>query len=217
MGKVIDLIGQKFGRLTVIEYRGVRNTFARWLCQCDCGNRVEVVGISLRTGNTRSCGCLCRELSSKRLLKRSGGTLGESRSRLCGVWRTMLQRCDNQSHTHYHIYGGRGITVCNEWRDYANFKAWALANGYDESAPRGKCTLDRIDNNGNYEPSNCRWIDMREQCKNRRNPTQIFEYGGVRHTLSEWADIVGLKTKVIRERLRNGWEMEKALYTPVLK
>lgn len=218
MGKVIDLTGQKFGRLTVIEYRGIKNTFAQWLCKCDCGNSVEVIGRSLRTGNTRSCGCLCRELSTERLLKRnSNSVVVLGHTRLKTIWRAMLQRCDNPSYKSYNIYGGRGIKVCNEWREFANFMEWAITNGYNENAPRGECTIDRIDCDGNYEPSNCRWVSTREQNQNRRTPVQKFSYKGVTHTLPEWSNIVGMDVKVIRERLRMGWSMRRALYTPKLK
>ena len=144
-------------------------------------------------------------------------THGESHTRLYSVWRTMLQRCDSPSHIQYRLYGGRGITVCDEWRKFDHFKEWALSNGYDTNAARGECTIDRINNDGNYEPTNCRWVTMREQCKNKREPIQTFEYEGVSHTLSEWGDIVGLEVKVIRERLRNGWSMDLALFTPMRK
>jgi hypothetical protein len=172
-GQFTDISGQRFGMLTAISIDHLsvqRNGCARalWKCRCDCGNETVASISNLRNGHTRSCGCLVVESASKTHFKH--GDKGKDKvDRLYPVWRSMKQRCQLPSMTHYKDYGGRGITVCKEWQDYIQFKRWAIKNGYDENAPRGKCTIDRIDVNGNYEPSNCRWVDMKIQAHNKRN------------------------------------------------
>ena len=169
VGKLIDLTGQKYGRLTVIERAGptVHGGHAKWVCQCECGAVITAAGNHLRTGNTTSCGCVQAEHASRMGAARR--THGKSRTRLHKVWCGMVGRCYDPSKLYYKHYGGRGITVCDEWRhDFQAFYDWAMANGYDPDAPRGECTIDRIDVNGNYEPSNCRWTTMKVQTANRR-------------------------------------------------
>lgn len=160
MGKLIDLTGQRFGRLTVIERAGSDNFGeATWICKCDCGVKKEIRGKDLRSGHTRSCGCLCIEASITRETKHGGkGT------RLYNVWKTMKDRCHNQNSKNFEDYGGRGITVCDEWKhDFAAFRDWALANGYAEGL-----TIDRKDNDKGYSPENCRWATYSQQRKNQR-------------------------------------------------
>ncbi len=156
----IDLKGQRFGRWTVVEYAGKQ----QWLCVCDCGATRNVEGGSLRRGLSTSCGCKAQEITTERNMLH-----GLSRTRLYCVWKSMKSRCYQSSSTSYPNYGGRGICVCDEWlHDFKAFYEWAMANGYDPNAPRGECTIDRIDVNGNYEPSNCQWISNSEQAKNKR-------------------------------------------------
>lgn len=164
--KIKDITGQRFGRLTALSiskdvaYDGSRN----WLVKCDCGTILMVNGSRLRRGGVVSCGCYPKELHSKQLK-----THGKSKTRLFSVWQQMKSRCSNSKTKAYKDYGGRGIRVCDEWlHNFQAFYDWAIAHGYDENAPRGKCTLDRIDVNGNYEPSNCRFATVKEQQDNRR-------------------------------------------------
>ena len=134
-----------------------------WRCKCDCGNEVIVRSASLVTGVTKSCGCLYA-------VTRKGKTShASSYTRLYKIWDGIVQRCTNPNTQNYKSYGGRGIEMCDEWRnDFAAFKAWAMANGYNPDAPKWECTIDRIDVNGNYEPSNCRWVSMDVQRQNKR-------------------------------------------------
>lgn len=168
MSKALDITGHRYGRLVAVSYEGKDNQKqALWKCICDCGNEVITRGSSLRAGVTQSCGCLNIDKSTDRLVSHNK-THGEFGTRLYRVWAAMLNRCRNPKHNRYQHYGGRGIRVCDEWMKYENFKEWAMSAGYDPNAPRGACTIDRIDVDGNYEPSNCRWVDSSMQAKNKR-------------------------------------------------
>ncbi len=159
-GKIVDLTGNRYGFLTVAEYCGIVNHKAMWKCVCDCGNITIVKSNNLRTGTTTSCGCMRGH--------RPNQTLAKDHPRLYGVWAAMKRRCYNKSCARYKSYGGRGIKVCDEWQTFEPFFNWAMSNGYNEKAQYGDCTIDRIDVDGNYEPNNCRWVDMKTQASNKR-------------------------------------------------
>lgn len=215
MANFIDLTGQKFGRLLVLErvenYIQPNGTIkARWKCLCECGKHCVVCSRELRYGKTKSCGCFKLEI-----FKTSKMTHGKTYTRLYGVWKELKKRCYNPSDKYYKDYGGRGITVCQEWKN--NFQAfydWAMANGYDENAPKWLCTIERINTNGNYEPNNCKFATIKEQANNRRS-NHLLTYNEKTYTLTEWSEITGIKRKTIEYRLKSNWSIEKALYTPV--
>lgn len=165
MPPFVDLTGQRFGKLVVINRAGTRNREALWRCRCDCGNETLSRGGGLRGGKVRSCGCTRIEKVRKNPPRK---THGGRKDRLYKVWRGIHDRCTYPSHNRYKDYGGRGITMCDEWKEYENFRTWAVENGYDPEAPRGVCTIDRIDVDGNYCPENCRWVSMEVQAQNKR-------------------------------------------------
>lgn len=165
MYKHNDLKGQRFGRLSVIgEVGRTKDRHILWYCLCDCGNNVSISSRDLTSGHTKSCGCYQKEkISEVRFIH------GDRDARLYKVWQTMKRRCENPSCKSYKWYGAKGVVVCKEWHDYTVFKAWALSSGYDETAKVGDCTIDRINPYGNYEPSNCRWVSMKVQNRNKRS------------------------------------------------
>jgi len=164
MGSLIDLTGQRFGRLVVAERAANRGkNISYWWCICDCGTEKEIRGSNLRHGATRSCGCLLSERARETHIIH-----GKCHERIYNIWLGMRQRCSNKQNPAYYRYGGRGITVCNEWNDFQAFYQWAMANGYSDDL-----TIDRIDNMKNYYPQNCRWTTWGQQGINRRNNTKF--------------------------------------------
>ena len=190
--------GEKYNRLTVIRTLEGRKV----LCRCECGNETIVFEDNLKRGHTRSCGCLKAEIIAAGAHTKHGGR----HTRLYEIWRSMKQRCSNPNKINYERYGGRGISVCEEWKNsYQAFREWALSNGY-----RDDLSLDRIDNSGNYEPSNCRWETATAQSNNRRS-NHTLTVNGETHTIAEWARITGINQGNILARVRLGWSPEKAL------
>lgn len=216
---VQDLAGKTFGRLTVIKR--IENhispsgkMYSKWLCKCECGKYIEVLGRSLRGGHTQSCGCLQIDRTISSHTKHEGKSNGTTDS-LYAIWDSMKQRCNNRNHKYYKDYGGRGISVCEEWSsDFSSFRKWAIENGYNNISKKYQCTIDRIDVNGNYEPSNCRWVDMKTQQRNRRNNVMIM-YNGKNQCLQAWSDDTGLPFDTLWRRLKRGWDIDRALTTPL--
>ena len=203
MPKFEDLTGQRFGYLTVIKKAGKnKSDKILWLCKCDCGKLKIIQGASLKNGRTKSCGCL-RKKGARR-------THGFKYTRLYCIWQGIKKRCLNKNTSNYYIYGGRGIKICDEWKnDFKSFHDWAYANGYDESAKRGDCTIERIDVNGNYEPSNCRWATMKEQCRNTRS-NKLITYNNETRCLMDWSYILNINYDTLLNRFKKGWTIEKA-------
>lgn len=188
-----DLTGQRFGRLVVVQFSHVKSKQTYWLCKCDCGNTKVCRAGHLRYGATKSCGCLRIENTSI-----ANSTHGMSKTRLYGIWQNMLKRTEKASNHAYADYGGRGIRVCDAWHDFTVFMEWSLLNGYAENL-----TIDRIDVNGDYEPSNCRWITMYEQAGNKRNTIKITLDGQTK-TLVEWCKLKGCTYMKAYKRYRKG-------------
>ena len=194
MGRLIDLTGQKFGKLMVLKRTGTsKDGQAVWECECECGNRSYVDGKSLRTGNTKTCGC-SRSLPRPQRIKH-----GKCGTRLYRIWGNMLHRCYGTNDIEkYSYYGGRGIRVCDDWRDFSNFMNWANSAGYNDNL-----TIDRIDVNGNYCPENCQWATVKAQCANRRSNHFVKENGEL-HTVTDWAKKLGVSHSTIIKRLKKG-------------
>ena len=210
----VDLSGQRFGRLVVREIAETKNWNVYWKCQCDCGNTKNILAAKLRSGRTKSCGCLTRETTTER-----NTTHGLRHKRIYSIYCTMKARCYNPNNDEYHNYGGRGIIVCPEWlgkNGVENFAKWSYENGYDENAEYGQCTIDRIDVNGNYEPSNCRWATQKQQMRNTRY-TIFLTYKGETKSAAEWSEITGIKQSLLTERKRKGWSDEDCIERPVRK
>lgn len=174
-----------------------------WLCMCDCGNETVVSGGHLRGLKTKSCGCSRKE--TKNFTHKMTG------SRLYKVWHAMKSRCYYEKSEMFKHYGGRGIMVCDEWKNsFISFYDWSIKNGYDENAERGQCTIDRIDVNGNYEPNNCRWATIKQQANNTRR-NHLIKYNGKTQTVSQWANELGVEPDSIFNRLQKGFTEEEAL------
>lgn len=210
MSKKIDLTGRRFGRLVVLyECDERKNRQVVWHCRCDCGNEVDIRGSDLTSGRTTSCGCYQRERAAEANIVHGMNRQGE-RHPVYRTWSHMLQRCENPSRKCYKDYGGRGITVCSEWHDFIPFRDWALANGWGKGL-----TLDRIDNDGNYEPGNCRWTTRKEQARNRRS-NRLITFNSKTQTLVEWAEEVGVKLNTLHDRIDTyHWPIERALTEPI--
>ncbi len=187
-----DYTGMRFSDLLVKKRIPEKGKKTKNLCECSCGNKVIVTSSNLATGHTKSCGCIVKKhgLSHK--------------ERLYNIWIGMRQRCRDSNSPDYHKYGERGIVVCKEWNEsYLSFREWAMSHGYGDSL-----SIDRKDVNGNYEPDNCRWANMIEQNNNLRS-NRLIEYKGNIHTLAEWAKILDIPYKLIKQRFHRGWSFNR--------
>jgi hypothetical protein len=212
MRKVIDLAGKKFGRLIVIKRNGyLYGNRVAWLCKCECGKLHTVLGASLKSGNTRSCECLRNEIASKGIEERTR-IHGEGKNRTLeyNSWTSMRQRCLSLNHPGYKDYGGRGIHICERWGEYENF----LSDMGRRPTPQH--TLERVNNNKGYSPSNCKWATKKEQANNARSNT-LITYNGKTMTLAMWSDESGIPGGRIRKRISSGWTLKAALYKPLRK
>lgn len=200
-------IGTRFHRLVVVGEAQSRGGIRMSRCRCDCGNIVIVQNIHLRSGHTKSCGCYNREI----LRRPREGTFDWKHPLYC-KWQGMKYRCYNPRAIQFHNYGARGIRMCDEWRtSFASFKDWALKNGY-----RAGLSIDRIDVNGNYEPSNCRFADNKTQGRNRRY-NMLVTYNGIRATVADWAERTGVPYTTMIERYRKGWSPNDMIERPKRK
>ena len=207
----LDLVGQKFDRLEVMKFAGI-NKFNKtlWECNCICGNKTVVTGSHLMKGNTKSCGCLRKE-STSRSFTTHGNRMNGALPKIYRTWQGMKERCYNPSNARYKDYGGRGIKVCDRWLD----PNYGFENFYNDMGdPPEGMSLDRKDNNGDYEPENCRWATHREQMNNTRANRRLI-FNGEDLTVAQWAVRLSVSREAIMGRKDRGWSDEKIITTPV--
>lgn len=203
---MLDLIEQKFGRLIAIERAlNSKNGRVRWLCQCDCGNKIIVLSYNIKNGTTKSCGCLLKEGNNTK----HGYCKKGKRTKIYHIWDNIVQRCTNPNHISYPNYGGRGITICKEWLKFENF----LIDMREEWKPR--LTIERIKNKEGYCKENCRWATYIEQARNRRNNLYVI-HNKKRQLLIELCEEHNMSYKVVYDRIyRYDWSIKEALTTPI--
>lgn len=204
----LDLVGKRFGRLVVTDFV-YKDRYPYYHCVCDCGNVKDVMGYSLTSGNTKSCGCLKKgQYSTRRASRRYQGRYDKyGHSRIYSIWNAMNSRCYNPKMQAYPRYGGRGIEVCAEWRDsFQAFHDWAAVNGYGDDL-----TLDRIDSCGDYGPDNCRWVSLEVQNNNRRDNVYLT-CDGERMTIAQWARRTGASKAAMYKRYSRGWSDREIIY-----
>lgn len=203
-GRFDNIEGRRYGRLLVLERAEAQYGLTTWLCRCDCGNETVVTACNLKKGHTKSCGCYRRDLPTKH-----GEASGHRKTKEYVAWTHAKARCHNPKHPYYQWYGARGISMCPEWReDYSKFLA--------DMGPRPEgCSLDRVNNDGNYEPGNCRWVSMKEQSRNKRSNI-VITFEGQEMIASDWEKKFGVRKDYISKRLRNGMNM-KDIVIEILK
>jgi hypothetical protein len=196
MKTITDITGNTYGRLTVLSFDGYsdhKRPKPQWLCSCSCGNTISVVGAHLKNGNSSSCGCLRKEVSSEMATRH-----GMKFSRAYQIWQGIKRRVNNPNDDHYHRYGGRGITMCDEW--LTSFESFIS----DMGEPPEGMSIDRIDNDGHYEPDNCRWATSAQQSRNNSRNVWLSA-NGVTKCLTDWAKELGCSPYTIQKRIRRGW------------
>ena len=211
MSKFRDLTGQRFGRLVVLRRIPSDRHHTQWECICDCRKTVVLDRSNFFGKQNVSCGCLRSDICRLQLTVHglSRDEFGRH-TRLFNVWRGMKKRCLLKTDRQFHRYGGRGICICSEWMKFENFYAWAMANGY-----RSELSIERKDNNGNYEPNNCTWANDMAQARNRRN-NLVISFQGETKTLVEWGLSTGIPSSTISSRIKkHRWSVEDALTIPV--
>lgn len=199
-GKILDLTGQKYNRLTAIKMveRNSSNK-VQWLCKCDCGNLVKVTTCHLRSGHTKSCGCYNLESSITANI-----THGGTGTRLYNIWCDIKKRCLNEKYWCYNRYGGRGIKMCKDWKnDFTSFRDWSITHGYADDL-----TIDRINNDGNYEPDNCRWVTRAIQ-NNNTSKNHIITVNGVSKNIAQWSKYMGITRYRIDSAYKRGENLEE--------
>lgn len=196
--KLIDLTGKKFGKLTVIKKEKSKNNHTMWLCKCDCGKEKIVGGNELKSGNTKSCGCY----NLQKLHERKKH--GMCKTRIYKIWCCMKYRCYGKKYKQPEYYKNKNIIVCDQWKKFDNFYEWAKDKYFEGSS------IDRIDVNGNYEPSNCRFVDKYTQANNKTNNI-IIEYNGEKKTMAEWAKEKNINYFCLRSRYLKGWDIDRML------
>jgi|AGTN01.1.fsa_nt_gi hypothetical protein len=202
MSTRIDLVQKQFGRLLVVGFAGTdKHRRAMWRCICECGAESIISGANLLNGYTKSCGCLFNELNPGITLTPNG-----KQTRLYMIWGGMRQRCSNPNHIGYKDYGGRGITVCDEWKSFKAFHTWAMSNGYTDGM-----SIDRKDNDASYCPSNCQWIPREEQGIHTHR-IHFLTLNGATKSITEWSRLTGIGRATITKRINIlGWPIERAL------
>jgi hypothetical protein len=204
MPALVDIAGESFGRLTVLHRVGVRDGKALWKCQCSCGAVIETTGGNLRGGITKSCGCFQKDTA--RSYGKKNKKHGMRKTKEYAAWRSMIARCNNIANPSYGDYGGRGITVCDEWAK--SFEAFFKHVGPATSSGH---SLDRVDSTRGYEPGNVRWATTTEQNRNRPRSNVVIEHDGLRLCVAEWAVRLGISKHTIHARLKAGWSTDKVL------
>lgn len=205
MSRLVDITGEKYNMLKVISFYDIQDKKSRWLCECECGNKKILFGRDIKSGNTKSCGCLLHK-------KKYDNEMGIKIKRLQHIYYQMKQRCYDKNNPLYKHYGKRNITICEEWlKDINNFHNWALNNGYDNNL-----TIERINVNGNYEPNNCKWITKTQQGYNKTN-TVSYTLDGETKCLSEWCKLYNIDYHIVYRRLKRGNSFKKALTKPIDK
>ncbi len=206
-----EMVGKRYGKLIVVQFVGSKNRQRMWLCKCDCGGTKEVSYASLNGGHTASCGCLKKEV-----LRRNVTTHGMTKTPLHTRWCDMKKRCYNKNDKRYPRYGGRGIKICDGWLSFENFKEDMYHSFLQHLEKYGSIDtqIDRINNDGNYELSNCKWSTRREQMLNKAN-SFVVEYRGIKKHVTQWADEYNIPYKRLKLRIKRGWPVERALNEPV--